>query len=820
MQVFHSAFRSARRRPGFTALNVIGLAVGLACWLLIALYVHDETTADRFHERADRIVRVGQAVTEPGREALWAWSGGALAEVMESDLAAVEAAVRVSRQPGPVRAETEPDARYREEAFVFADEDFFEVFSYDFLQGDAATALRQPDALVLTQAAATRYFGRADPMGQTLIYAGDGERALVVSGVIADPPANTHLPLSLLAPMATFKAINGYPADAPFTSFWWPTVWTYALLQPGTDVPALQAEMGAFIARHRAEDGTTYLPTLEPLTALRFSDGTTAPAPTVSRSLVQAFAVIAFAVLLLACANVVNLTTAQSATRVREVGVRKALGAGRASLGALFVGEAVLLCGAALALALVLVAAVLPAFNELMGKALGLGLLREPATWAVLAALVAGTGVLAGAYPALVMSGFGPARALRGVFVAGRGAGLRKTLVVAQFAVSIALAASAAVAFQQLRFLRTAPLGFDQEEVVTLRLPGGGWETLRAALAERPEVAGVTGSASRPGFGPATATPYQAEGIGPADEGGPRMGLEFVDYDYVELLGLDVVAGRAFSPAFPADEGARMDETRYFHLEHRGLLLNETAARRFGWTHEEALGKSVRFFTYERGTYYTDLRGQVVGIVSDYHASSFEEELRPLAFTLTGSPFGNSPAWALVKVRPGDAVQAMGALRAVWDEVYPDAPFDASFLSADLDARYAAQDRLAVTVAGFAWMGGLIACLGLFGLAAFAAEQRRKEVGVRKVLGASVAQLVALLSREFVLLVAAACVVAVPLAWIAAGRWLDGFAYRIDLGPAPFVLTGLFAVIIAVVTVGTHAFGAATADPVRALRSE
>ena len=818
MQVFRSAFRSARRRPGFTALNVAGLAVGLACWLLIALFVHDESTADRFHDRADRIVRVSQAVTEPGREALWAWSGGALAEVMESDLAAVEAAVRVSRQPGPVRAEG-GERRFREDGFVFADEDFFEVFSYDFLQGDAATALRQPNAVVLTQAAATRYFGRADPMGQTLIYAGDGELPLVVTAVIADPPANTHLPLSLLAPMATFKANNGYAAGAPLTSFWWPTVWTYALLQPGTDVQALQDEMGAFIARHR-EDGATYLPTLEPLADLRFSEGTTAPAPTVSRSLVQVFAVIAFAVLLLACANVVNLTTAQSATRMREVGVRKAVGAGRAGLGALFVGEAVVLCAAALALALVLVAAALPAFNELMGKALSLGVLREPAAWAVLAALVVGTGVLAGAYPALVLSGFQPSRALRGAFAAGRGARLRKGLVVAQFAVSIALAASAAVAFQQLRFLRTAPLGFDQEEVVTLRLPGSGWDALRAALGERPEVAGVTGSASRPGFGPASSMPYHVDGAEPSETGGPRMGLEFVGYGYVDLLGLDVLAGRAFSPDFPADEGTRMDETRYFHVEHRGLLLNQAAAQHLGWTDEEALGKSIRFFTYERGTYYTDLRGQVVGIVSDYHVSSFESELRPLAFTLTGSPFGNSPAWALVKVRPGDAGPTMAALRAVWDEVHPEAPFDASFLSADLDARYAAQDRLAVTVAGFAWMGGLIACLGLFGLAAFAAERRRKEVGVRKVLGASVAQLVALLSREFVLLVGAACGVAVPLAWWASSRWLDGFAYRIDLGPEPFVLFGLLALIIAVATVSLHAFGAATANPVQALRSE
>jgi putative ABC transport system permease protein len=818
MNVFRSALRSARRRPGFAALNVVGLAVGLACWMLIALYVHDESTADRFHERADRIVRVSQQVTTPGREALWAWSGGAMGEVIERDLAAVETTVRVIQQARPVRAEAS-DERFREPHFTFADETFFSVFSYDFLRGDAATALAQPDGVVLTESAARRYFGDADPMGQTFVYASNGARTAVVSGVIADPPANAHLPLSVIVPMAAFKSSHGFAADASFDSFWWPTTWTYALLQPGTDREALQAGMGDFIARHR-QDGTTYLPTLEPLTDLRFSPATATPTPTVSRSLVQAFAVIAFAVLLLACVNVVNLSTAQATTRVKEVGVRKALGAGRAGLGALFVGEAVVLCGVAFALALALVAAALPAFNGLMGKALDLHLLRQPATWAVLTALVVGTGIAAGAYPALVMSGFRPSRALRGLFVAGRGAALRKTLVVVQFAVTIALAASAAVAFQQLRYLKDAPLGFDQEEVVTLRLPGERWETLRAALEDRAEVVDVTGSASRPGFGTAASLPYEAEGVATDDAEGPRMGMEFVDYGYVEMLGIDVVAGRSFSPAFPADEGRRMDESSYFHIEGSGLLLNQAAVRRLGWADDEAIGKALRFFAYENGTYYTDLRGRVVGVVSDYHASSFEEELRPLAFSLAQSPFGNSSAWALVKVRPGDAAATMAALRSVWDEVHPESPFEASFLSADLDARYASQDRLAVTVAGFAWMGGLIACLGLFGLAAFAAERRRKEVGVRKVLGASVASLVALLSREFVALVAVACVVAVPLAWAASSRWLDGFAYRIDLGPVPFLAVVALALAVTLATVSAHAVRTATDDPVRALRSE
>ena len=444
----------------------------------------------------------------------------------------------------------------------------------------------------------------------------------------------------------------------------------------------------------------------------------------------------------------------------------------------------------------------------------------DPLAWAALAALVVGTGLVAGAYPAFVLSRFRPSRVLRGAFVGGSGIALRKGLVIVQFTVSIALAVAATVAFQQLQFLRTAPLGFDQEEVVTLRLPGDRWESLKAALDAQPEVVAVTGATTRPGFGVGWGLTYEAEGVAFAEGAAPRMGLEAVDYGFVETLGLDVLAGRSFSPEFAADEGVRPDDEPYFHLNERGFVLNRTAARRLGWSDEAALGKAMRFTAYENGTYFTDLRGTVVGVVGDYHASSFDGEIVPLVFMLAKSPVAYAPEWAIVKVRPGEAARTLGALRAVWDDVHPDAPFEASFLDADLDARYEAEARLGAVVAIFASLGGLIACLGLFGLAAFAAEQRRRELGVRRVLGASVRSLVALLTRDFVALVAVSTVLAAPLAWWAARRWLDGFVYRTEIGLLPFLVVAAVALLVAVVTVGGQALRAATADPVHALRAE
>ncbi len=825
------ALRTLRRQRGYAALNVAGLALGLACCLLIGLYVWDEWSYDRHHERGAEVYRVSQRVQADGGEELWAWVGGALAEDLGTEYPELET-VRVLRQPGVVRyaADAEPArARsFREEQFLFADEGYFDLFTHRALRGDPAAALRDPSAVILTESAAARYFGDRDPMGETLDYGGD--LPLTVAAVIEDVPASSHLRFELLAPVRAFKATVGRPAEGTFDSYWWPFGWTYVALPDAEAAAAFQAKMPAFIDRNRrgTDDGTNYVPTLEPLYDLHLRSGAiSTPGPTGSQTTVQIFLGIALAVLLLACVNFVNLATARSTQRAREVGVRKAIGARRGQLVGQFLGEAVLTSALALALGVVLVALLLPLFNDLTGKALSLGIAGQPVVWLGLLGVVAATGLLAGAYPALVLSGFRPARVLKGVTATGGGAALRKGLVVLQFAVSIALVAGTAAAFQQLYFLRTAALGFDSEEVVALRLPGNGWgqtagwETVEQTLEAQPGLLEATVSTDRPGFGRGSVLPYYVDG-GSWEEGveTPRIGHQMVGYDYFGMLGLEPVAGRLFSRALAADEGVRPDSANGFHVFERGLVLNETAARRNGWTPEEALGKELRIVAYENGIYYTDVRGAVVGVVEDHHHGSFEEPIEPVVFGLAKTPFGTSGAWALVKAAPGDAAETVATLRAAWDEVLPEQPFEASFLDADLDARYEREARVGGIVGAFAGLGLAIACLGLFGLAAYAAERRRKEVGVRKVLGATVPNLVGLLARDFLALVAVAAVLAAPLAYFAMERWLDGFAYRIDLGPLLFVGAGLAALAVALVTVSGQALRAATADPVDALRYE
>ncbi|MDX1547191.1 MAG: ABC transporter permease, partial [Rhodothermales bacterium] len=635
------ALRTLRRSPGYALLNIAGLALGLAACLLIGLYVQDEHAYDRFHERGDCIFRVSQRVEQPGDEALWAWTGGRMAPAIEADFPAVEAAVRLHRSGAPVRYVDEADATrsraFREDDVLFADPDFFDVFTFRAVQGDLATALEAPGSVVLTRSTARRYFGQADPLGKTLSY--DGRLPLRVTAVVEDVPAASHFTFDLLAPMAAFKQLAGMPVDAEFGSFWWPSTWTYVLLRDAGAAAEIEPQLRPFINRYR--ENTEYIPTLEPLHDLYLrSAATSTPEPTSSLATVRIFVLIALAVLLLACINFVNLATARSARRAREVGVRKVAGAARGQLIRQFLGESILLSLVALGLAVGLVELLLPAFNAFTGRTLAAGYADNGAFWAGLAALVVFTGIAGGAYPAFYLAGFRPARVLKGTGpVRGGHAGLRKGLVVFQFAVSTALIVGTLVAYGQLRFLQNARLGFDDEQLVTVLVDDtSGWDALDAAFRSRPEVRAVSAAGSRPGIGYAGDLPFEAEGATFDDGEQPRIGTESVGYGYFEMLGLEMVAGRSFSRAYPADAGIRPNDSPHLHVFERGMILNEAAVRWIGWTPEEALGKTVRYYAYENGTYYTDIRGTVVGVVQDYHTHSLHRQIEPVVYTLAEAP--------------------------------------------------------------------------------------------------------------------------------------------------------------------------------------
>lgn len=823
---FIIAFRNLQKHKSYAFINVFGLALGIACCLLIGLYVQDELSYEKHHEKGDRIFRVNQRVERPGAESVWAWTGGGLAHDLRDDFSNLETVARVLPRSSTVRyaAVEDPSKQrsFRETEFIFADADFFEVFSHTFIQGDPNTALEHPGSVVLTSSTATRYFGSDDPIGKTLIY--DGRVSLQVTGVIEDVPLNSHLRFDLLAPFAAFKQHHQIPVESKLGSYWWPNLYTYVLLPDAASASWLEEQLPAFVAQHRAADeAEVYIPTLESLYDIHLrSVAEDGPRAGGSQAMVNIFMLIAVAILVLACINFMNLSTARSVKRAREVGVRKSLGAHRAQLIVQFLSESMLMSLLALVLAIGLVELMLPFFNDLAVKELTVGYAENSVFWFGLVALIVFTGLVAGSYPALILSGFRPIHTLKSVFaVKGGSTWMRKGLVTVQFTVSIALIAGTFIAFSQLNYMRNTELGFDDEQVVSLRLPNGEqWETLKRELLTQAEVLNVTASTVKPGFGRGTQLPYEAEGVTFEEGDQPPMGHQQVDYDFFEMLGMEFLAGRSFAPDLTSDIGTFPGNMQEYHLFDRGLIITETAAKRTGWTPEEALGKEMRVYAFENGTYYTDIRGTVVGVVRDYHYVPMQYEINPAMFSLAKTPVGHFVNWALVKVAPGNAAQTINALQTAWQRVLPDQPFDPSFLDQDLDNRYIREARIGQIIGAFAFLGLAIACLGLFGLAAYAAEQRTKEIGIRKALGANVSNIVGLLSREFLLLVLGASIIATPLAYFAMEYWLRDFAYRIDISPLLFLGVMLLALVIAWITVGYQSIKAALADPVKSLRYE
>ncbi len=833
-----SALRRLRRHRLYTGLNVFGLALGLACCLLIALFVRSEMSVDGFHPDGDRIYRVSQWSDGPGTD-LWAWTGGGLAPDLAADFPEIEHVVRVAQSGQDVYM---PDADAlglpaepsREESLFFADADFFKVFGFPLLRGQPERVFEAADAVVVTESTARRLFGDADPMGQTLVV--QSQHTLRVTGVAQDPPPGTRFQFDLIGGPIPYRIINGFPADADFGSYWWPTVHTYVKLAPGTDARSLQVKLPEFAIRHRGEDsGAEHPPLLEPISDLHlYSQATGALGETGSLDAVRTFTFIALAVLLLAAINFVNLTTARAQSRAQEVGVRKAVGAGRDELIVRFLAESVVLSLVALVLACGLAWLGVGLVESVTGRPLDVSALATPYFGLLALGATLAVGLLAGVYPALVLSGFEPVRVLRGsmgsVTGAGKGLTLRRALVGVQFVVSIALVAATLVALQQNRFLRTADLGFDQSETVAVQIKGESWEALRDALRRVDGVESVTAASARPGLGATFGLPYRVSdsgipgGAGADDDnpqGGGNLQFLYVTDDFDEQFGLKLAAGRLFSPDFPADVGVDPSPgVQFLHLAERGMVINETAARRHGWTPEEALGKQYRLFAFENDTYFTDITGTVVGVVKDFHVGPLAEYIEPLLMMRADTPRGFSARWALVRVAPGDAGQRMDDLRAAFRQVAPDAPFVADFLDDALADRYAKYERTGTLLAVFGALGLGIACLGLLGLVAYAAQSRRREIGVRKVLGASVGRLTWLLLRDFALLSLLASLVALPLAWWGMSRWLDGFAYHTDLNPLVFAGAALVVAAIALITVAGHAIRAATSDPTTALRAE
>jgi putative ABC transport system permease protein len=794
------AFRNLGRKKVFATINTVGLAVGLACCLLLGLYIEHHLSFDRFHAEADRIYRV-QVVNEEieGGTVVNARSTPLLGPAVEEEFSAVERSTRViGRTVTLVAGENEHPLEV-----LFADPAFFDVFSFNVTGRKGSMVLDGPESIVLSRSAAERIFGNDEALGQRIDIAfRDETRSFIVSGLAADAPEVSTIRFDAVLPFDHARLMwAGWSRQFAFETWQMPVSNLFVMLRPGTEPHQVSEGIHALLARHGGEDGhgqagVELLPLRDVHLSSNVRGGLAAPG---NAQYLRILGGIALLILLLACINFVTLTLGMSTARAREVGVRKTLGARREQVTAQFWSEALLLTGIALLMAIVLTALALPVAGELLQAPLAEAFSFQPIHLLYLAGIVGAVAFLAGAYPALVLSAQRPVRVLSGSMDLKGHNVVMRPLVVTQFAISIALIVIVIGMSVQLRYMADHDLGLPDRDLLVVDLgestEGGRlYEPLKAELVARPEVAAVSGSFFS--FGSAGIDiELRSEGDEPV-----RAHFNPVDDNFVEALGLQLVAGQSLTE----------------RTSDRSVLVNETLVRRLGW--DDPIGRTLPV-TEGAGMGRVMQNMTVQGVVRDYHVKSLHEEIPPLVLARR-SVMGGGVMAAVIRFETTERAAGIELVRAAWERVAPERPLQYTFLGDAAAAAYREEARWRTLMQYAAAIAILIAVLGLFGLAALAAERRRKEIGVRKVLGAGVSRLLLLLSREFVVLVTIAIAIATPVAYWAMGRWLEDFAYRIEPGPGVFLLAGGVALAIALLTVSYHALRAALTDPVRALRTE
>lgn len=803
------AVRHLNRRKGYSFINMMSLALGIACALLILLYIRDELSYDRYHGKADRIYRVISEERDRDQVIRTAEVMMPTARFMREDFPEVEEMVRFN-PPGNAWMIKYGDRGFYERDFYLADSSVFNVFDVPLLVGDPRTALAGIDKVVLSESIARKYFGDENPMGKILD--AEGSFHFEVTGVMRDLPANTHLGFDILA---AFRIQEHY-ADKPADVWDWRKSYSYVLLREGSDPDELEARLPAFVEKYVGDqyDGESSSLTfrLQPVTDIHLHSHLERElTPNSDIRYVYLFGAIAVFIILIACINFMNLATARSAGRAGEIGLRKTFGAARGQVIRQFISESMLMTGLAVGIALLLAMLSLPWFNLLTGKSMSL---NADTAWFALGAVVvigAVVGFAAGSYPALYLSGIAPVQALSGQRSPGAGnVTIRRILVVGQFVISIALIICTGVVYSQLDFIRVRNMGLNTDQIVAVPQTFAPVivksSVFKARLKEIPAVTNVSMNFLLPGHKNAAA-PIKARRRGQDDSSTVDMYQAWVDDDYIGIFDIELVAGRNFDSAFPGDWTAT-----------GAVVINEAAVARLGYTSAgEALGKEIEGLqelitdSDERG----ELKPSIVGVVRDFHYATLHEPIEPLVL------FPNYPGgYAMIKIDAGRMQEGLSAIEDAWYEVNPDWAYEYFFVEDTFARLHDAEQRFGRIFISFSALAIVIACLGLVGLSSFTAERRRKEIGVRKVLGASPAGMVALLSREYFRLVIAAIVLAWPVAYIVMNAWLEGFAYRVDLGWTTFILAGALAMAIALITVSFQAVRAATANPVEALRVE
>ena len=787
---FITSVRSLVRSAGFSTINIVGLAVGLATFSLIAFYVYSELSFDRYHEKADRIFRVVENLRTENEELFQSTSAPPMGPRFLKDFPELENYVRL--QQWSLLAQRNDISSYERESYI-ADSTVFDVFSFKLLKGDKKTALREPFSIVLTESMAKKYFGNEEPVGQTLKMDYDNYK---VTGVMKDVPENSHFQFSNLISFSTWSRNN---KDNEDRAWFWNGFHTYVLLHEGASVDNVRAKMKDFLERNVEKGGMYYedLP-LQPLASIymatprAWENGTRG-----SMNNIYILSIIAVFILLIACFNYINLATARASRRLKEVGLRKTLGAFRGMLIAQFLGESLIITIISSLLAAGLVWLALPSFRTLVESPLSLSIL--PGAWKVVGVtigLVIFIGLLAGAYPAYIISKFQPVQIFRpaskGIF--GHNA-LRKVLVSTQFIISIMLVAGTLLVYDQLDVVRNQDLGFDKEGIITVPTNGDTaivnyLDAVKNELKQVPRVVSVAGSTSTPGQ--SANNNFTRIEMTDGKMSPTNINFIYTDHDFLTTYEIKLLAGRDFQ------RDVKSDDTTAF-------LINETAMKDFGWTPEQAIGKKVQ------GRYL----GKIIGVMKDFHYRSLHTKVEPLMIAMTRQVGRMS-----IRIDGKDLPATISSVQKKWNELIPYLPFDYSFLDVEFDRQYKADQQLGKVAGVFTGLAMFIGCLGLLGLTAFVVERRTKEIGIRKVLGASVPSVVMLITREFIWLIAIALVVATPLTWYLISQWEQNFTLQAVINPLRFLMAGIAVFLVAWFTISVLSLRAANANPTKALRME
>jgi putative ABC transport system permease protein len=795
---FKTAWRNLWRNKVFSAINILGLSTGLACCILMFLFIQHELTFDKFNVNAHTIYRLTSEAEGPNGKTNLAVTPAPWAPLMKKDYAEIRNYTRLLKaektdvgQPG--------QQHFYETDLLYADSTFLDVFSVQLEKGNSKKALEQPNSIILTRETARKYFGNEDPIGKTLeVNSFVGRATVQVTAIAKELPANSHFKFNTLVSLQTLGDLSNFWAYHMFQS--------YLLLSDKSSAGSLEKKFPAFVNKYITNnpqaDGKQDIH-LQPLTAIHLHSNMVGEIGINGDiTYIYVFAGVAFFILLIACFNFTNLSTARSLTRAKEVGLRKVVGADKKQLLGQFLGETTFFAFVSLLLAIAIVFLVLPLFNQLSDRKLVIDFSRNYSLIIVLILLVAGVGLLAGLYPATVLSAFRPVEVLKGKFIKGsKGVSFRKLLVTLQFVVSIALIASTILVNRQLHFLQTKKLGFDKENVLVLSLPkdldSARVASFKASLTGQPSILSVAASSVLPGVN----IPVNQINDGNIDlSKAYSMQMLTIDEDFITTMKMKLLAGRNLSKDHPTDKV-------------EGFIINEETVKKMGWQDPaHAIGKTIQWVRPDAVL----KKGKVLGVVQNFNITPLKSAVQPLVMHYSALRF----QYLYVRFNQSHASNLTGIIQTKFNEFYPRQSFEYSFLDDDLNALYNSEKRLGMIFSYFSLLAIVIACLGVLGLSLYSIQQRVREIGIRKVLGANVVSITIGLLKDFVKPVLIAAIIATPVAWYMIHKWLEVFAYRINISWWVFIVAGVLALLIAILTISVQAIKAAIANPVKSLRME